>query len=49
MKACVKHNIPWVYGGVLGTYGLTSANRSPPDALPALSAGAMRLPVPCPL
>jgi adenylyltransferase/sulfurtransferase len=24
-EACVKHGIPWVYGGVLGTYGLTSA------------------------
>ena len=24
-EACVKHNIPWVYGGVLGTYGLTAA------------------------
>jgi len=23
--ACVKHGIPWVYGGVLGTYGLTAA------------------------
>ena len=21
-EACVKHGIPWVYGGVLGTYGL---------------------------
>jgi adenylyltransferase/sulfurtransferase len=24
-EACVKHRIPWVYGGVLGTYGLTAA------------------------
>ncbi|MFC2030176.1 ThiF family adenylyltransferase [Chloroflexota bacterium] len=24
-QACVKHDIPWVYGGVLGTYGLTAA------------------------
>ena len=24
-EACVKHKIPWVYGGVLGTYGLTAA------------------------
>jgi len=24
-EACVKHGIPWVYGGVLGTYGLSSA------------------------
>lgn len=24
-EACVKHSIPWVYGGVLGTYGLTAA------------------------
>jgi len=24
-EACVKHGIPWVYGGVLGTYGLTAA------------------------
>jgi molybdopterin/thiamine biosynthesis adenylyltransferase len=24
-EACVKHDIPWVYGGVLGTYGLTAA------------------------
>jgi adenylyltransferase/sulfurtransferase len=24
-EACVKHNIPWVYGGVLGTYGLMAA------------------------
>jgi adenylyltransferase/sulfurtransferase len=23
-EACVKHAIPWVYGGVLGTYGLTA-------------------------
>ena len=23
-EACVKHGTPWVYGGVLGTYGLTS-------------------------
>ena len=23
-EACVKHGIPWVYGGVLGTYGLTA-------------------------
>jgi adenylyltransferase/sulfurtransferase len=24
-EACVKHGISWVYGGVLGTYGLTAA------------------------
>ncbi len=24
-EACVMHSIPWVYGGVLGTYGLTAA------------------------
>jgi molybdopterin/thiamine biosynthesis adenylyltransferase len=24
-EACVKHRIPWIYGGVLGTYGLTAA------------------------
>jgi molybdopterin-synthase adenylyltransferase len=24
-EACVKQDIPWVYGGVLGTYGLTAA------------------------
>lgn len=24
-EACVKHSIPWIYGGVLGTYGLTAA------------------------
>jgi molybdopterin/thiamine biosynthesis adenylyltransferase len=24
-EACVKHDMPWVYGGVLGTYGLTAA------------------------
>jgi molybdopterin/thiamine biosynthesis adenylyltransferase len=24
-EACIKHGIPWVYGGVLGTYGLTAA------------------------
>jgi len=24
-EACVKHGIPWVYGGVLGTYGLSVA------------------------
>jgi adenylyltransferase/sulfurtransferase len=24
-EACVKHTIPWIYGGVLGTYGLTAA------------------------
>lgn len=24
-EACVRHGIPWVYGGVLGTYGLTAA------------------------
>ena len=24
-EVCVKHGIPWVYGGVLGTYGLTAA------------------------
>jgi adenylyltransferase/sulfurtransferase len=24
-EVCVKHDIPWVYGGVLGTYGLTAA------------------------
>ena len=24
-EACVKHGIPWVYGGVLGTYGLAAA------------------------
>jgi molybdopterin/thiamine biosynthesis adenylyltransferase len=24
-EACVKHGIPWVYGGVLGTYGLTAS------------------------
>lgn len=24
-EACVKHGIPWTYGGVLGTYGLTAA------------------------
>jgi len=23
-EACVKHGIPWVYGGVLGTYGLSA-------------------------
>jgi adenylyltransferase/sulfurtransferase len=23
-EACVKHDTPWVYGGVLGTYGLTA-------------------------
>jgi len=23
-EACVKHRIPWVYGGVLGTYGLSA-------------------------
>jgi adenylyltransferase/sulfurtransferase len=23
-EVCVKHGIPWVYGGVLGTYGLTA-------------------------
>jgi adenylyltransferase/sulfurtransferase len=21
--ACVKHNIPWIYGGILGSYGVT--------------------------
>jgi molybdopterin/thiamine biosynthesis adenylyltransferase len=24
-EACVKHGIPWIYGGVLGTYGLSAA------------------------
>ncbi len=24
-EACVKHGIPWVYGGVLGTYGLSAS------------------------
>jgi molybdopterin/thiamine biosynthesis adenylyltransferase len=24
-EVCVKHGIPWVYGGVLGTYGLSAA------------------------
>jgi molybdopterin/thiamine biosynthesis adenylyltransferase len=24
-EACMKHRIPWVYGGVLGTYGLSAA------------------------
>ena len=24
-EACVKQGIPWIYGGVLGTYGLTAA------------------------
>ena len=24
-EACIKHAIPWVYGGVLGTYGLSAA------------------------
>ncbi|MGD2205789.1 MAG: ThiF family adenylyltransferase [Anaerolineae bacterium] len=24
-EACVKHGVPWVYGGVLGTYGLSAA------------------------
>lgn len=24
-EVCVKHGIPWIYGGVLGTYGLTAA------------------------
>lgn len=24
-EACVKHGIPWTYGGVLGTYGLMAA------------------------
>ena len=24
-EACVKHGIPWTYGGVLGTYGLSAA------------------------
>ena len=24
-EACVKHDMPWIYGGVLGTYGLTAA------------------------
>jgi molybdopterin/thiamine biosynthesis adenylyltransferase len=24
-EACVKHGLPWIYGGVLGTYGLTAA------------------------
>jgi molybdopterin/thiamine biosynthesis adenylyltransferase len=24
-EACVKHGLPWVYGGVLGTYGLSAA------------------------
>jgi molybdopterin/thiamine biosynthesis adenylyltransferase len=24
-EVCVKYGIPWVYGGVLGTYGLTAA------------------------
>ncbi len=24
-EVCAKHGIPWVYGGVLGTYGLTAA------------------------
>ncbi|MGD9405756.1 MAG: ThiF family adenylyltransferase [Anaerolineae bacterium] len=24
-EACVKRGIPWIYGGVLGTYGLTAA------------------------
>jgi molybdopterin/thiamine biosynthesis adenylyltransferase len=24
-EACVKRGVPWVYGGVLGTYGLTTA------------------------
>jgi adenylyltransferase/sulfurtransferase len=23
-EACVKHGTPWIYGGVLGTYGLTA-------------------------
>ena len=23
-EACIKHGVPWVYGGVLGTYGLTA-------------------------
>jgi adenylyltransferase/sulfurtransferase len=24
-EACVKQGLPWIYGGVLGTYGLTAA------------------------
>jgi len=24
-EACVKQGVPWIYGGVLGTYGLTAA------------------------
>lgn len=24
-EVCVKYDVPWVYGGVLGTYGLTAA------------------------
>jgi adenylyltransferase/sulfurtransferase len=33
-EACVKHDTPWVYGGVLGTYGLSTA--IVPGATPCL-------------
>jgi adenylyltransferase/sulfurtransferase len=33
-EACVKQGIPWIYGGVLGTYGLTAA--IVPDETPCL-------------
>lgn len=43
-EACVKHGIPWVYGGVLGTYGLTAAII--PGETPCLSCLLGPLPPP---
>jgi molybdopterin/thiamine biosynthesis adenylyltransferase len=38
-EVCVKHGIPWIYGGVLGTYGLTAC---------AACSGRCRPQAPCP-
>lgn len=43
-EVCVKHRVPWVYGGVLGTYGLTAA--IVPGETPCLRCLLGRMPGP---
>ena len=42
--ACVKHSIPWVYGGVLATYGMTMAII--PHRTPCFRCFLSEMPVP---
>ncbi len=42
--ACIKHNIPWVYGGVIATYGVTMA--IVPGRTPCFRCILTEMPVP---